>query len=43
MTIFTMKGGKLEPIAIIKGGKTVSYQDFIAQAAAPQQGDAAKK
>ena len=42
MTIFTMKGGKLEPIAIIKGGKTVSYQDFIAQAA-PQPGDAAKK
>ena len=43
MTIFTMKAGKLEPIAIIKGGKTVSYQDFIAQAAAPQSGDAAKK
>jgi branched-chain amino acid transport system substrate-binding protein len=43
MTIFTMKGGKLEPIAIIKGGKTVSYQDFIAQAEAPQAGDAAKK
>jgi branched-chain amino acid transport system substrate-binding protein len=43
MTIFTMKGGKIEPIAIIKGGKTVSYQDFIAQAAAPQPGDAAKK
>ena len=43
MTIFTMKGGKIEPIAIIKGGKTVSYQDFIAQAAAPQAGDAAKK
>jgi branched-chain amino acid transport system substrate-binding protein len=43
MTIFAMKGGKIEPIAIIKGGKTVSYQDFIAQAAAPQSGDAAKK
>jgi branched-chain amino acid transport system substrate-binding protein len=43
MTIFTMKGGKIEPIAIIKGGKTVSYQDFIAQAAAPQAGGAAKK
>jgi len=43
MTIFTMKGGKLEPIAIIKGGKTVSYQDFIAQAVAPQPGEAAKK
>ena len=22
MTIFTMKGGKLEPVAVIKGGKT---------------------
>ncbi len=43
MTIFTMRAGKLEPIAIIKSGKTVSYEDFIAQAAAPQAGDAAKK
>jgi len=29
MTIFTMKGGKIEPIAIIKGGKTMNYADFI--------------
>jgi branched-chain amino acid transport system substrate-binding protein len=47
MTIFTMKGGKLLPIAIIKGGKTVSYEDFVAQAAAATaaqtSGDAAKK
>jgi len=42
MTIFTMKGGKLVPIAIIKGGKTVKYEDFIAQTAAPAA-DAAKK
>jgi len=42
MTIFTMKGGKLLPVAIIKGGKTVKYEDFIAQAAAPAA-DAAKK
>jgi branched-chain amino acid transport system substrate-binding protein len=42
MTIFTMKGGKLLPIAIIKGGKTVKYEDFIAQTAAPAA-DAAKK
>ncbi len=34
MTIFTMKGGKLEPIAIIKGGQTVAYEDFV-KAAAP--------
>jgi branched-chain amino acid transport system substrate-binding protein len=43
MTIFTIKGGKLEPIAIIKGGKTVSYRDFIAQAGEQKSGEAAKK
>jgi len=43
MTIFTMKGGKLLPIAIIKSGKTVKYEDFVAQAAAPKPGDAAKQ
>ncbi len=36
MTIFTMKGGKLLPIAIIKSGKTVKYEDFVAQAVAPK-------
>ena len=35
MTIFTMKGGKLEPIAIIKGGKTIDYGEFMKAAAAP--------
>ena len=29
MTIFTMKGGKIEPLAIIKSGKTVRYEDFM--------------
>jgi branched-chain amino acid transport system substrate-binding protein len=29
MTIFTMKGGKLDPIAIIKGGKTMKYDEFV--------------
>jgi branched-chain amino acid transport system substrate-binding protein len=43
MTIFTIKGGKLEPIAVIKGGKTVSYRDFIAQAGEQKSGEAAKK
>ena len=38
MTIFTMKAGVLAPIAIIKSGKTIKYEDFIAQG-----GDAAKK
>ena len=44
MTIFTMKGGKLEPIAIIKGGKTVPYNDFVKMAAeaVSAAGDAAK-
>ncbi len=34
MTIFTMKDGKLAPIAIIKGGQTIDYADFV-KAAAP--------
>jgi branched-chain amino acid transport system substrate-binding protein len=34
MTIFTMKDGKLAPIAIIKGGKTISYDEFVKAAAA---------
>jgi branched-chain amino acid transport system substrate-binding protein len=44
MTIFTMKGGKIEPIAIIKGGQTIPYNDFIQQAVAAVKapGDAAK-
>ena len=29
MTIFTMKGGKIEPIAVIKSGKTQSYDEFL--------------
>ena len=29
MTIFTIKGGKLGPIAIVKGGKTMTYEEFI--------------
>ena len=33
MTIFTMKGGKIEPIAIIKGGKTIKFEDFLKAAA----------
>jgi branched-chain amino acid transport system substrate-binding protein len=44
MTIFTMKGGKIEPIAIVKGGKTIPYNDFIKMAAeaVSAPGDAAK-
>ncbi len=40
MTIFTMKGGKIEPIAIITGGKTVKFEDFI-KASAPAPAAAA--
>ena len=43
MTIFTMKAGALTPIAIIKSGKTIKYEEFIAQFASPSGGDAAKK
>ncbi|MSQ50003.1 MAG: branched-chain amino acid ABC transporter substrate-binding protein [Betaproteobacteria bacterium] len=33
MTIFTMKDGKLAPIAIIKSGKTTDYAEFMKMAA----------
>jgi branched-chain amino acid transport system substrate-binding protein len=44
ITIFTMKGGKIEPIAIVKGGKTIPYSDFTKMAAdaVSAAGDAAK-
>ncbi|MEK6211591.1 MAG: branched-chain amino acid ABC transporter substrate-binding protein [Pseudomonadota bacterium] len=29
MTIFTMKGGTITPIAIIKGGKSMKFEDFV--------------
>ncbi|MGH8686332.1 MAG: branched-chain amino acid ABC transporter substrate-binding protein [Burkholderiales bacterium] len=29
ITIFTMKGGKIEPIAVVKSGKTLSYEEFL--------------
>ena len=34
MTIFMMKSGKIEPLAIIKGGNSVKYEDFVKAAAA---------
>jgi branched-chain amino acid transport system substrate-binding protein len=40
MTIFTMKDGKLAPVAVIKGGKTTSYEDFV-KASAPAPAAAA--
>ena len=42
MTIFTMKDGKLGPVAIIKGGKTTDYAEFMkASAPAPAAAPAA--
>ncbi|HUL92776.1 MAG TPA: branched-chain amino acid ABC transporter substrate-binding protein [Burkholderiales bacterium] len=43
MTIFTMKAGELTPIAIIKSGKTIRYEDFIAQSSSSNAGEASKK
>ncbi len=34
ITIFTMKGGKLEPIAVVKGGKSISFDEFMKSAQA---------
>ena len=35
MTIFIMKSGRIEPVAIIKGGQTIKYEDFVKTAAPP--------
>jgi len=44
ITIFTMKGGKLDPVAIIKSGKTISYEEFVkGTAPAEPAKDVAKK
>jgi branched-chain amino acid transport system substrate-binding protein len=40
MTIFTMKDGKIEPLAIIKSGKTIKYDEFV-KASAPAPAPAA--
>jgi branched-chain amino acid transport system substrate-binding protein len=34
MTIFTMKGGKIAPVAVIKGGKTTPFEEFAKAAGA---------
>jgi branched-chain amino acid transport system substrate-binding protein len=38
MTIFSMNKGNLEPIAIIKSGKTIAYADFIKGAGGAAKG-----
>ncbi len=35
ITIFTLKDGKVTPIAVVKGGKSQSFTDFMKMAAAP--------
>jgi branched-chain amino acid transport system substrate-binding protein len=42
MTIFTMKGGKIEPVAIIKSGKTIPYDEFVKTAGAAPAAEAKK-
>ncbi len=49
ITIFTMKGGKIEPLAVLQGGKSMKFEEFVkmsmggaAPAAAPAK-DAEKK
>ena len=42
MTIFTMKDGKLTPIAVIKAGQTIAYEDFVKAAAPAPAGEAPK-
>jgi branched-chain amino acid transport system substrate-binding protein len=40
ITIFTLKGGKVEPVAVIKGGMSTKFEDFVAKAGAAASGGA---
>ena len=42
MTIFTMKGGAVEPIVVFTGGKMVPYEEFIKSMAPAPAAEAAK-
>jgi branched-chain amino acid transport system substrate-binding protein len=42
ITIFMMKSGKIEPLAIIKGGASMKYQDYV-KAATPAPAATDKK
>jgi branched-chain amino acid transport system substrate-binding protein len=45
ITIFTMKAGKIEPIAVVKAGQTLNYEQFLksmASAAAAGEAEPAK-
>ncbi len=46
ITIFTMKGGKIEPLAVVKGDKSMTYDEFAKSAGAapaPASAPAAEK
>jgi branched-chain amino acid transport system substrate-binding protein len=43
ITIFSMKGGKIEPIAVIKGGKTIPFAEFGKDAAPAEPAKAEEK
>ncbi len=34
ITIFTMRGGKIEPLAVVKSGRTIPFEQFVKEAAA---------
>jgi branched-chain amino acid transport system substrate-binding protein len=42
MTIFTMKQGKIVPVAVIKAGKTIPMEEFMKMSAAEPAKDASK-
>jgi branched-chain amino acid transport system substrate-binding protein len=42
MTIFTMRGGKIEPIAIIKGGNSMTVDEYLKMAAPGAPAEAPK-
>jgi branched-chain amino acid transport system substrate-binding protein len=35
ITIFTLKGGKIEPVAVVQGGKSMGFADFLAAMSTP--------
>ena len=41
MTIFTLKAGKITPVAIIKGGKSMTLDEYMAMGATPAPAAAA--
>jgi branched-chain amino acid transport system substrate-binding protein len=39
ITIFTMKDGKIEPIAVVKAGQTLGYEQFLKSMATGAAGE----